>query len=82
MIGVLGVRIWVQDRVNFSNPINLTTAAVSLVIGIANYTWIVGELTFEGIALGTSSALVIYHGMTLIGRWRGTAQLDGEDRQA
>nr|WP_155853191.1 solute carrier family 23 protein [Arthrobacter sp. H14] len=76
MIGVLGVRIWVQNRVDFANPINLTTAAVSLVIGIANYTWIVGALTFEGIALGTGSALLIYHGMTLIARWRGTAGMD------
>lgn len=29
MIGVLGVKIWVQNKVNFSNPINLTTAAVA-----------------------------------------------------
>lgn len=82
MIGVLGVRIWVQNGVNFSNPVNLTTAAVSLVVGIANYTWVVGALRFEGIALGTASALVIYHGMTLIARWRGTAQLDTEDGKA
>ena len=35
MIGVLGVKIWVQNKVNFSNSINLTTAAVALIIGIA-----------------------------------------------
>lgn len=80
MIGVLGVRIWVQHRVDFSNPVNLTTAAVSLVIGIGNFTWAIGALTFEGIALGTAAALVIYHGMTLIARWRGTAGADEEDR--
>ncbi|HET7415045.1 MAG TPA: solute carrier family 23 protein [Arthrobacter sp.] len=73
MIGVLGVRIWVQHQVDFANPVNLTTAAVSLVVGIGNFTWAIGELTFEGIALGTGGALIIYHGMTLIARWRGTA---------
>jgi xanthine/uracil permease len=73
MIGVLGVRIWVQNRVNFSNPVNLTTAAVSLIIGIADYTWSVGSLQFAGIALGTAAALVIYHGMNALARWRGTA---------
>ena len=26
MIGMLGVRIWVQNRVDFSNPVNLNTA--------------------------------------------------------
>ena len=39
MIGILGVKIWVQNKVNFSNPVNLTTAAVALIIGIADYTW-------------------------------------------
>jgi xanthine/uracil permease len=39
MIGLLGVRIWVQNQVDFSNPVNLNTAAVALIIGIANFTW-------------------------------------------
>jgi uracil-xanthine permease len=72
MIGVLGFRIWVQNQVDFADPVNLTTAAVPLVIGIANFTWVLGDLTFEGIALGTAAALVVYHGMRTIGRWRGT----------
>lgn len=74
MIGILGARIWVQGKVNFSDPVNLTTAAVPLIIGIANFTWTAGDLQFEGIALGTAAALVIYHVMGAIGRWRGTAQ--------
>ncbi|WP_043847767.1 uracil-xanthine permease family protein [Crystallibacter crystallopoietes] len=79
MIGILGVRIWVQNRVNFANPINLSVAGVSLVVGIANFTWTVGELTFEGIALGTAAALLIFHGMGLIARWRGTEPLDAAE---
>ncbi len=79
MIGILGVRIWVQNRVNFSNPINLSVAGVSLIIGIANFTWIVGDLRFEGIALGTGAALLIFHGMTAIARWRGTEPADSTD---
>ncbi|MCF4123197.1 NCS2 family nucleobase:cation symporter [Antribacter sp. KLBMP9083] len=73
MIGVLGARIWVQNRVDFSDPVNLTTAAVPLIIGIANYTWTAGDLRFEGIALGTAAALGIYHLMRTVARWRGTA---------
>ncbi|MNW67090.1 hypothetical protein D3C74_456330 [compost metagenome] len=45
-----------------------------LVVGIANFTWVIGDVTFEGIALGTASALVIYHVMRNIARWRGTSQ--------
>jgi NCS2 family nucleobase:cation symporter-2 len=74
MIGVLGVKIWVQGRVNFSNQINITTAAVALIVGIADYTWNVGQLSFAGIALGSAAALLVYHGMTALARWRGTVR--------
>ncbi|MDY6143238.1 MAG: solute carrier family 23 protein [Arcanobacterium sp.] len=74
MIGMLGVRIWVQNRVDFSDPVNLNTAAVAMIVAIANYTWMVGDMTFEGIALGSFSAIIIYHVMRAIARWRGTSQ--------
>jgi uracil-xanthine permease len=74
MIGVLGARIWVQNKVDFSDPVNLASAAVPLVVGIANFTWKVGNLEFTGIALGTGTALAVYHGMRAVERWRGTGQ--------
>lgn len=77
MIGVLGFRIWVEHRVDFGNPINLTTGAVALVVGIANYTVTVGELAFEGIALGTAAALILYHGMHAINRVTGAVAAEG-----
>jgi uracil-xanthine permease len=73
MIGVLGVRIWVQNKVDFSNNINLTTAAVALIIGVADFTWNAGQLQFAGIALGTAAALAVYHSMHALAKWRGTA---------
>ena len=72
MIGLLGVRIWVQNQVDFSNPVNLNTAAVALIIGIANFTWAPGGLVFEGIALGSFSAILIYQVMNWISKVRGT----------
>ena len=74
MIGILGARIWVQNKVNFSDPVNLTTAAIALIIGIANFTWLAGQLEFGGIALGTAAAIGIYHLMRTVARWRGTHQ--------
>jgi uracil-xanthine permease len=77
MIGVLGARIWVQNKVDFSDPVNLTTAAVALIVGIANYTLTTsGGLSFQGIALGTVAAIGIYHLMRAVARVRGTAQTD------
>ncbi|KAA9394224.1 nitrate reductase [Kocuria coralli] len=72
MIGMLGVRIWVQNRVDFSNPINLSTAAIAMIIGIADYTWDAFGIQFAGIALGTAATLIVFHGMRGIALWRGT----------
>ncbi|BDZ57249.1 uracil-xanthine permease family protein [Barrientosiimonas endolithica] len=68
MIGLLGARIWVENRVDLGNPVNLMTCAVALIIGIADFTWRVGELQFAGIALGTGAALLTYHVMRAIAR--------------
>ncbi len=79
LIAILGARIWIENRVDFHDPINLFTAAVAVIIGAANYTLTAGDLSFNGIALGTAAALVIYHGMRLIARLRGTTP---ESRQS
>ena len=63
LVGVLGIRIWMTNHVDFSRPVNQMTAAVALVVGIADFTWHWGALTFTGIALGSIAALVVYHGM-------------------
>lgn len=72
MIGMLGVRIWVQNRVDFADPVNLNTAAVAMVVAIADYTWHWGDMTFTGIALGSMAAIVVYHVMRWISKTRGT----------
>jgi uracil-xanthine permease len=72
LIGIVGVRMWVDGRVDFSRPKNQITAGVALVVGIANVTWTFGGIQLTGIALGTLAALVIYHLMAGIGRLTGT----------
>ena len=80
LIGVIGVKIWIDNRVDFSRPVNQFTAATALIIGIADFTFAVGDVSFNGIALGTIAAIVIYHLMTAIARVRGTAADDGGAR--
>ena len=72
LIAVLGARIWVQNGVNFSHPVNLMTAAVALIVGTADYSATWGKMSFNGIALGTIAALVIYHGLSWVAQKRGT----------
>ncbi|HVK34248.1 MAG TPA: solute carrier family 23 protein, partial [Microlunatus sp.] len=77
MIGVLGARIWVQNRVNFSSPTNLLTAGVGLILGIGGFTLVLGDFNLGAIGVGSFGALAIYHGMRAIARWRDTdPQLD------
>jgi uracil-xanthine permease len=72
LIGIIGVRIWVENRVDFSKPKNQLTAGVALIMGIADFTLNFGQLTFSGIVLGTVAAIVVYHLMNTISRVRGT----------
>ncbi|QPK78351.1 purine/pyrimidine permease [Corynebacterium lizhenjunii] len=60
LIGMLGVRIWIDNRVNFNNPVNLTCAAVALVAGIGNLTLSIGSVALEGIAWGSVGVIVVY----------------------
>lgn len=78
LIGIIGVRIWVENKVDFSRPKNQMTAGVALVMGIANYTLAFGEVKFEGIILGTVAAVVIYHLMNGLERLRGGAPSTGK----
>ncbi len=72
MIGLLGARIWIENNVSFTNPVNLIPAAVGLIMGIANFTFTLGDMTFGGVTVGTVTALVLYHLMKAVGRARGT----------
>ena len=70
LIGLIGIRIWADNKVDFSSPVNQFTAAVALVIGIGNLTITMGDFTFTGIALGTIAAVVVYHAMNAVDRLR------------
>ena len=61
MIGVLGAKIWIENRVDFGDSINLFIAATTLVIGIADMSWATGKYSFNGIVLGTLMATAGYH---------------------
>jgi uracil-xanthine permease len=62
MIGLLGAKIWVHNRVDLGNPLNLVPLAAGVIVGIGNV-----ELEFtdnfklSGIALGTLIIVIGYH---------------------
>ena len=71
MIGMLGVRIWVENKVDFAKPVNMTVGAVTMIIGIADFTFAVQGVSFNGIAIGSVAALAVYHLLKLLGTATG-----------
>ena len=62
MIGLLGAKIWKENRVDFANPINLVPLAAGIIIGIGNVTLVFSdEFSLGGIALGSIVAVAGWH---------------------
>src|SRR4029453_18780198 len=62
MIGLLGAKIWKENRVDFANPINLVPLAAGIIIAIGNVTMLFSDtFSLGGIALGTIVAVAGWH---------------------
>jgi uracil-xanthine permease len=68
MIGLVGAKIWVENGVDFGNPVNMVGLAGGLIAGIGGVTLkITDNFSLSGIALGTILVIVFYH----LVAWRG-----------
>ena len=70
MIGILGARIWIENKVDFANSTNLLIASSALIIGIADYSWTKGDYTFTGIVNATLVAVIGYQVLTALSKMR------------
>jgi xanthine/uracil permease len=59
LIAVAGARIWVQNRVDFSDNRNLIVAAVTLVLGAGDFTLKLGGFSLGGIGTATFGAILL-----------------------
>jgi uracil-xanthine permease len=62
MIGLVGAKIWVENDVDFGDPVNMVGLAAGLIAGIGGVTLTFSD-NFElgGIALGTLLVIVFFH---------------------
>ncbi len=74
LIGVLGAKIWIENKVNFGNSTNLLIAATTLIIGIADMTWKRGDYSFGGIINGTLVAVIGYQVLRALNKAAGKAE--------
>ncbi|MBE2264258.1 MAG: pyrimidine utilization transport protein G [Burkholderiaceae bacterium] len=65
LIAVAGAKIWVDNKVDFSNNANLIVAAVTLVLGTGDFTLRFGGFALGGIGTATFGAILLY---ALLGR--------------
>jgi uracil-xanthine permease len=62
MIGLLGAKIWIENRVDFANPVNLVPLAAGLIAGIGDLAIKFSDtFSITGIAAGTLIVLIGYH---------------------
>ncbi|MEC5214322.1 putative pyrimidine permease RutG [Polaromonas sp. CG_9.5] len=60
LIAVAGARIWVDNRVDFSDNKNLLVAAITLVLGTGDFTLKFGQFALGGIGTATFGAILLY----------------------
>ncbi|SAI65599.1 uracil permease [Bordetella ansorpii] len=60
LIAIAGARIWVVNRVDFSDNRNLIVAAVTLVLGAGDFTLKLGGFLLGGIGTATFGAIILY----------------------
>lgn len=65
LIAVAGAKIWVDNKVDFSDNKNLLVAAITLVLGTGDYTLKFGDFALGGIGTATFGAILLW---ALIGR--------------
>jgi uracil-xanthine permease len=60
LIAIAGAKIWVDNRVDFSDNRNLIVAAVTLVLGAGDFTLKIGGFALGGIGTATFGAIILY----------------------
>ena len=60
LIAVAGAKIWVDNRVDFSQNKNLIVAAITLVLGTGDFTLKFGQFALGGIGTATFGAILIH----------------------
>ena len=72
MIGLLGAKIWKENKVDFGNPVNLVPVAAGIIIGIGDVTLQLSDsFVLGGIAFGTIVTVGVYH----LAHWLAPAEL-------
>ncbi|CAG70262.1 MULTISPECIES: solute carrier family 23 protein [Acinetobacter] len=60
LITIAGAKIWIENKVDFSNNKNLIVAAVTIILGAGNFELTFGEFNLGGIGTATFAAILLH----------------------
>lgn len=59
LITIAGAKIWIENKVDFSNNKNLMVASVTLILGAGNFELLIGGFNLGGIGTATFAAIAL-----------------------
>ena len=59
LIGIAGARIWIENKVDFTDSRNMIVAAITLVLGTGDFTLAFGGFAMGGIGTATFGAIIL-----------------------
>ncbi|MFG1942951.1 uracil-xanthine permease family protein [Nonomuraea sp. NPDC048826] len=69
MIGLLGAKIWIENRVDFADPVNMVPIGAGIILAIGPVKQLISsDFRLEGIALGTIVVVGGWHLLRVIAR--------------
>jgi uracil-xanthine permease len=82
MIGLVGVKIWMVNRVDFGEPVNFVPVAAGVVVAIGGMALKFSDtFSFTGIALGSLVTICLYHLCRYVSILVGTAPQEKKRRR-
>jgi uracil-xanthine permease len=60
LLGIAGFKVWVNNRVQLSDPLTLLVGSVTLIAGIGTLTVTIGEVPLGGLTWGSIAIVLLY----------------------
>ena len=78
VIAASGIRILVESKVDYNNPMNLILTSIVLGLGVSTASLTIGAVTLKGMSLATVTAIILSLSFRIIAAVRGDAGTDSK----
>ena len=78
VIAASGIRILVESKVDYNNPMNLLLTSIVLGLGVSTASLTIGAVTLKGMSLATVTAIILSISFRIIAAIRGDERADSK----